>query len=95
MGVGVAPAQVGLQAAGQRGMVGWLRHPSRTCATARTGPRPGLARKPYVGVGHSSTLCRAAEVRTAAVSFAEVVQDHADRGAFRRVARIDPTAARM
>ena len=70
-GVGVAPAQAGLQPAGQRrGDSGWSQVPM---TKVRNGPKcasTGLAHDAFVGVKHSSMFSRLAQRRIAGVLFA-------------------------
>ena len=70
-GVGVAPAQVGLQPARQHGLVGVIG-----CAHGEGAQRPnlasiGFAQDAEVGVRHGSTLLRIAQARMAGVLFAD------------------------
>ena len=69
-GVGVAPAQVILHAAGQDGVAAVVR---ATQDKVRIGPNCGsigLAQDALVGVKHSSTLARSAQRRIVGVSLA-------------------------
>jgi hypothetical protein len=70
-GVGVAPAQVALQFAGQHGVLGWLESPSTKLRRGPNCASIGLAQEALVGVKHSSTLLRLAQRRMAGVLLAD------------------------
>jgi hypothetical protein len=70
-GVGVAPGQVGLQAAGEHGVVRVVR---AAHDKVRNGPNCasiGLAHEAFTGVKHSRTLRLPAQVQMAGVLFAD------------------------
>jgi hypothetical protein len=68
--VGVTPGQVGLQPAGQHGVVRVVRAADDEGAQ-RSELRLGLAQEAFVGVKHSFTLCLFAQPRMGGVSFAD------------------------
>jgi hypothetical protein len=70
-GVGVAPAQVVLQARASTVWLGWSEPPM---VKVRKGPNCasiGLAHEAFVEVKHSSTLARFAQARISGVLFAD------------------------
>jgi hypothetical protein len=70
-GVGVAPAQVGVQVAGQDDVVGVVGVGHRDIRSGPNWASIGSAQEALVGVRHNSTLCAAAHVLIAGV----VLQD--------------------
>ena len=69
-GVGVAPAQAGLELAGQHGVAGMIRAAHDKSADWPE-LRLGLAQDALTGVKHSSTFSRPAQRRIAGVLFAD------------------------
>jgi hypothetical protein len=70
-GVGVPPAQVTLQLAGQHRVVGMVQPPSTKLRSGPNWASIGLAQEALVGVRHSSTLLRVAHRRMAGVLLAD------------------------
>jgi len=68
-GVGITPAQAGLQLAGQRGVIPVVRA-AHDKGAYRTGLRLGLAQDAFAGVKHSPAFSRLAQRRIAGVLFA-------------------------
>ena len=94
-GVGITPAQVVLQLAGQRGVIPVVRAAHDKGAYRWSAPI-GLAQDAFVGVKHSSTFSRLAQRRIAGVLFAARLSMMTNgRYPSGRAARIDFSAARV